>query len=121
MKPIKPYFNAVNADLYADKNRWETTQIGRVIESHSKDFFPDIQFAEIAVFNVPEYEGSRNAASASPCKIRKLFYSFHYDDLPRIADLGSLHLMPNRKETFQIIQMICEELLWKIYRVVMRS
>ena len=112
MKQIQSYFNPVDSVLCVDKNVWETTQIGRVIESHSKDFFPDIQFAEIAVFNVPEYEGSRNAASASPCKIRKLFYSFHYDDLPRIADLGSLHLMPNRKETFQIIQMICEELLY---------
>ena len=77
MKQIQSYFNPVDSVLCVDKNVWETTQIGRVFESHSKDFFPDIQFAEIAVFNVPEYEGSRNAASASPCKIRKLFYSFH--------------------------------------------
>ena len=57
MKPIQSYFNPVNSDLYADKNKWETTQIGRGIETHIEDFFPDVKFAEIAIFNVPEYEG----------------------------------------------------------------
>ncbi len=111
MKPIHSYFNPVDPILCADKKNWETTQIGRAIETHSEDFFPDIKFAEIAVFNVPEYDGSRNSASGSHCKIRALFYSFHYEDLPRIADLGTLQLMPNRKDSFKIIQMVCEELL----------
>ena len=111
MKPIQSYFNPVNSDLYADKNRWETTQIGRGIETHTEDFFPDVKFAEIAIFNVPEYEGSKNSASESDCKIRASFYCFHHENLPRIADLGTLQLMPTRKESFKIIQEVCEELL----------
>ena len=111
MKPIKLYFNPVNSDLYADKKRWGTTQIGREIDVYTKDSFPDLKFAEIAVFNVLEYEGSKNSASESDCKIRPLFYSFHYGNLPRIADLGTLQLMPTRKDSFKIIQTVCEELL----------
>ena len=34
--------------------------------------------SEIAVFNISEYEGSKNSASTSDCKIRALFYSFHH-------------------------------------------
>jgi arginase family enzyme len=111
MKSIQSYFNPVDPILCSDKNIWETTQIGRLIKTHSEDFFPDLKYTEIAVFNVPEYEGSRNSASESACKIRALFYSFHYDNLPRITDLGTLQLMPNRKDSFKIIQMVCEELL----------
>jgi formiminoglutamase len=111
MKSIQSYFNPVNSDLYADKDRWETTQIGRGIETHTKDYFPDIKFTEIAIFNIPEYEGSKNSASESDCRIRASFYSFHHENLPRIADLGILQLMPARKESFKIIQTVCEGLL----------
>ena len=65
MKLIRPYFKPVNSDLYEDKDRWETTQIGRNIETHTQDSFPDVKFAEIAVFNIPEYEGSGNTLSVS--------------------------------------------------------
>ena len=111
MDSIQLYFNAVNSDLYADKNRWETTQIGRGIDSYTEGSFPDLKSAEIAVFNVPEYEGSKNSAIASDCKIRALFYSFHHENLPRIVDLGTLQLMPTRRESFKIIQIVCENLI----------
>ena len=111
MKLIRPYFKPVNSDLYEDKDRWETTQIGRNIETHIQDSFPDVKFAEIAVFNIPEYEGSGNTLSETDCKIRALFYSFHHHNLPRVVDLGVLELMPSRKETFNIIEIVCKELL----------
>ncbi len=111
MKLIRPYFKPVNSDLYEDKDRWETTQIGRNIETHIQDSFPDVKFAEIAVFNIPEYEGSGNTLSESDCKIRALFYSFHHHNLPKVVDLGILELMPSRKETFNIIEIVCKELL----------
>jgi len=111
MKSIQSYFRPVNSDLYADRNKWETTQVGRGIETHVEDLFPDIKFAEIAIFNIPEYEGSKNSASESDCKIRSCFYSFHHENLPRVVDLGILQLMPSRKESFRIIQLVCEELL----------
>ena len=111
MKCIKSYFSPLSKDLYADKNRWETTQIGRQIEIYTNNLFPDLIPAEIAIFNIPEYEGSKNSASEIDCKIRPLFYSFHDERLPKIVDLGTLQLMDTRKETFQIIQMVCKELL----------
>ena len=111
MEHIYSYFKPVISDLYSDKNRWETTQIGREIDVHIKDVFPDLKFAEIANFNVPEYEGSRNSSSEFECKIRDSFYSFHHQNLPRIADLGTIQLMPTRRESFKIIQIVCEQLL----------
>lgn len=112
MKSIESYFSPLSKDLYSDKNRWETTQIGRQIETYTNNFFPDLKSAEIAIFNINEYEGSKNSATEVDCKIRPLFYSFHDSSLPKIVDLGSLRLMDNRKETFQIIQMVCKELLY---------
>ena len=110
MLEINSYFKAVSSELYADKNRWETTQIGRGIDTHVNENFPNIKFAEIAIFNVPEYDGSKNSASDNNCKIRNYFYSFHHDNLPRIADLGVLQLLPSRKDSFSLIQKICKEL-----------
>ena len=110
MESIQSYFSPVNS-AYTNKNKWETTQIGREIESHNGDFFPDLKFKEIAFFNIPEYEGSKNSASLSDCKIRALLYSFHHDNLPRIADIGTFDLMPTRRESFKIIEMVCKELL----------
>ena len=108
---IQSYFNPVSSALYGDKNIWETTQIGRSIDSHLEGYFPDLKFAEIVVFNIEEYEGSKNYNSASDCPIRAFFYSFHYENIPRIVDLGSMQLMPTRKETFNIVQKVCEKFL----------
>ena len=112
MQSIKSYFSPLSEDLYADKNRWETTQIGRQIETYTANFFPDLKSVEIALFNIPEYEGSSNSASETDCKIRPLFYSFHLENIPRIVDLGTLQLIAGRKESFQIIQLVCAELLY---------
>ena len=111
MKLIDSYFQPIVSDLYFDKNRWETTQIGRGVDMHTKGIFPDLKFAEIAIFSVPEYDGSRNSASEFDCKIRSSFYSLHHDNLPRIANLGTLQLMPTRKESFQSVQLVCEQLI----------
>ena len=101
----------MNFDLYGDNNRWETTQIGRCIDTHLENHFPDLKFTEIVVFNIAEYEGSKNYNSDSDCQIRSFFYSFHHENLPRIADLGTMQIMPTRKETFHIVQKVCEKFL----------
>lgn len=108
---IQSFFTPVSSELYAEKSRWETTQIGRKVDVYTENNFPDVKYAEIVIFNIPEYEGSRNSESELECKIRTSFYSFHYDNLPRIADLGVLRLMPNRKESFKIIKKVCKELI----------
>jgi len=111
MIEIQSYFIPVNSVLYSDKNRWKTTQIGRGVDTYLEGKFPEVKFAEIAIFNVPEFEGSKNSATETDCKIRESFYSFHHDNLPRIADLGVMQLMPSRKESFKVIQTVCEALL----------
>lgn len=111
MIELYSYFNPLNPGIYATKDRWETTQIGRLIDSHTADHFPEVKFAEIAIFNVPEYEGSKNTLASQDCKIRASFYQLHQEELPRIVDLGTLQLMPTRKESFKIIQDICEALI----------
>lgn len=111
MLDIQSYFFPVSSELYANKDKWETTQIGRCVETYVEGSFPEVKFAEIAIFNVPEYEGSKNTSSDTHCKIRSLFYAFHHDNLPRIVDLGSLSLMSSRKESFKILQTVCEKLL----------
>jgi len=111
MIELNSYFKPLNAEIYSDKKKWETTQIGRLIDLHTANFFPDVKFSEIAIFNVPEYEGSKNKFSEIDCKIRSSFYSLHYDELPRIVDLGEIKLMPTRKESFQKIQDVCQNLI----------
>ena len=111
MIEIQSYFNPVKSDIYANKDRWETTQIGRGIETYIDNHFPSLKFTEIAIFNIPEYKGSRNSISDYNCKIRELLYSLHFDNLPRIADLGVLKLMPERKDSFKVIEVICGDLL----------
>ena len=111
MQSIQSYINPLNSTLYADLNKWETTQIGRKIDTYVENSFPDLKFAEIAIFNVPEYEGSQNSSSESSCKIRAFFYSFHCLDLPRISDLGILKILPTRKESFAVIENVCKNLL----------
>ena len=111
MIDIQSYFTPLDSDLYTDKDRWEITQVGRGITTYIKGHFPNLKFTEIAIFNIPEYEGSKNSFSESNCKIRDLFYSLHFDSLPRISDLGVLNLMSNRKESFKIIEHVCKNLL----------
>jgi len=111
MIELHSYFKPLSSGIYAEKDRWGTTQIGRLIDSHTASHFPDVKFAEIAIFNVPEYEGSKNKFANQDCKIRASFYHLHQEKLPRIVDLGTLQLMPTRKESFKIIQDVCEALL----------
>ena len=111
MESLQLYFSPVSAALYSDKTKWETTQIGRGIDTHIQDNFPELKFCEIAIFNIREYDGSKNSFSVADCKIRELFYSLHYDNLPRVADLGILALKSTRKESFKIIEQVCAKLL----------
>ena len=111
MIELHSYFKPLNSGIYSIKDRWETTQIGRLIDSHTADYFPEVKFAEIAIFNVPEYEGSKNKSDSQDCKIRASLYELHKEKLPRIVDLGTLCLMPTRKESFHSIQVVCEALI----------
>ena len=111
MTSIHSYFSPVCSNLYSDKDQWEVTQIGRSVDTHLEGSFPDIKYAEIVFFNISEYEGTKNFTSSSDCKVRAAFYDLHFENLPRISDLGSLLLMADRRESFKIVQLVCEKLL----------
>ena len=112
MIELRDYFKPLSSELYSSKERWETTQIGRLIGSHTPDYFPEVKFAELAIFNISEFEGSKNKAKeVKNCKVRESFYSLHQADFPRVVDLGFLQLMPTRKESFKVIQDVCETLI----------
>ena len=49
MIELHSYFKPLSSGIYAEKDRWGTTQIGRLIDSHTASHFPDVKFAEIAV------------------------------------------------------------------------
>ena len=104
---IQSFFKPLNPDVYSTKDRWESTQIGRLIDSHVSDHFPDLSSSNIAIFNVSEYDGSKNESDNLDCKIRAALYDCHVDNFPSVADLGSLLMMSTRKESFKNIQDVC--------------
>ena len=110
---ISSNFIPLNSDLYSFKNRWNPSQIGFQIDCYTQDHFPDINYAEIAIFNIPEYEGSANIHSVHECKIRDAFYRLYFEDFNKIVDLGSLNLMSTRKESFDLIVEVCKDLIYK--------
>ena len=111
MIELNAYFECLNSELYDSKDSWGITQVGHLIDFHSEVSFPEVKFAEIAIFNVPEYEGSKNSSVSDDCKVRASFYHLHHDKMPRVVDLGTLKLMPTRKESFKLIQDVCKILL----------
>ena len=111
MIELNSYFNPLNPEVYSSKDSWGITQLGGLIDFHTEGRFPEVKFAEIAIFNVPEYEGSKNRSISNDCKIRASFYQLHQDKMPRVVDLGTLKLMPTRKESFKLIEDVCRALL----------
>ncbi len=110
MTSIQQYFEPVN-DKYIDGNQWESTQVRNLIDIHFTASFPDLESKKIVIFHVLEYEGSDNEFIDNDCKIRDSFYSLHHYSFPATADLGNIQLMPTRKETFSIVQHVCEYLI----------
>ena len=111
MIELNAHFKPLNSEVYISRDIWGATQVGRLIDSHIEDSFPEIKFAEIAIFNVPEYDGSKNKSNSNDCKIRASFYQLKLETTPRLVDLGTLKLMPTRKESFKLIQDVCRALL----------
>ena len=111
MIELNSYFNPLNSAVYASKDSWDITQLGCLIDFHTEISFPEVKFAEIAIFNVPEYEGSENRSISNECKIRDSFYKLHQCKMPRVVDLGELKLLSTRKESFKLIQDVCIALL----------
>ena len=112
MNNLSSYFIPLNHNSFSAE-KYQSTQIGSIIDSHIGDHFPSIESVEIAVLNISEYEGSNNSFSDNNCKIRDAFYNLHIEECPPIVDFGAIKLMPTRKESFDIIQMVCQQLISK--------
>ena len=112
MSEIQIFFDPIDSNFHFEDERWESTQIGSMIDSHIGSYFPNLKNAKIAIFSVLEYEGSENISSNN-CLIRSFFYDLHFEDFPNVVDLGFLKISNERKDSFESIQNICSLLLKK--------
>ena len=55
MIELNSYFNPLSPEVYASKDSWGVTQLGSLIDFHTEISFPEVKFAEIAIFNISEY------------------------------------------------------------------
>ena len=110
---ISSNFTPLNSSLYSNKERWNHAQLGFQIDSHTIESFPKLNYSEIVIFNVPDYEGTDNINSEDDCKIRDSLYRLYFENSPKIADLGTLNLMNSRKENFNLITEVCADLIDK--------
>ena len=104
MYNLASYFLPVDDDI-AIKN-WQSSQIGHSIAKHTTDNFPETNNIKIAFFTVAECQGTENKTT-SFSELRKELYHLHFEDLPVLADLGNLQLMPTKKETFKQLEEVC--------------
>jgi len=109
MLELYTYFSFLPSKIA--ENQWESTQVGSLIDKHTKDHFPDLHSVELVIFNIKEYQGSKNNLDNNDCYIRSALYELHQEKLPKTVDLGELNLMPTRKESFEIIKKVCCSLL----------
>ena len=108
MYNLSSHFLPIEDDLLAES--WQTSQIGHCIAKHTSTVFPEITNAKIAFFSVAECEGTENKCNDFST-IRKEFYNLHFKELHSLVDLGSLQLMPTKKESFKQIEKVCATLL----------
>ena len=108
MYNLSSHFLPIEDDLLAES--WQSSQIGHCIDKHTTNDFPETTNPKIAFFSVAEFEGTENKCSDFSA-IRKEFYKLHFADLPPLVDLGSLQLMPTKKESFKQIEKVCATLL----------
>jgi len=105
---LASYFLPISDDLL--KNNWQSSQIGNAIKKHTANDFPEITAVKIAFFSVAECEGTENKTTDFS-SIREELYRLHFEDLPKVADLGNLQLIPSKKESFKQIEKVCATLL----------
>ena len=74
------YFIPLPESLLIKKESYQSTQVGSLISIHSENYFPDLNDCKIAIFSVPEYEGSLNSESENKCQIREELFDLHNFD-----------------------------------------
>tara|TARA_B100000900_G_scaffold151990_1_gene129063 strand:+ start:7471 stop:8631 length:1161 start_codon:yes stop_codon:yes gene_type:complete len=108
---LEDYFSPLPDSFAIKKEVWQSSQIGSLISIHCENYFPDTSNCKIAIFSVPEFEGSQNSESETKCQIREEFFELHNFDFPNLADLGIMKISSSRKQTFSEIEKICKELI----------
>ena len=115
----KNYFNSIikteknisllnETDIKKDINYYNSSDSQKFEQLNN---FPEYKFCELAIFNVREFDGSENLTTVKECKVRKSLYSLHFEDAPRVCDLGYLNLLDTRKDSFKRIEEVCIEFL----------
>ena len=81
---ISSNFTPLNSSLYSNKERWNHIQLGFQIDSHTIESFPKLNYSEIVIFNVPDYEGTDNINSEDDCKFEILYTDYILKIHPRL-------------------------------------
>ena len=82
---IQTYFNPISSNLFSAKNNWEATQIGRLIDSHVNDSFPDLKFSEIAFLTLTSLMDQRIMR-----QIQNVLFEIFFIHIITISFQGSL-------------------------------
>lgn len=118
-KPIKPmqdFLNPIAPEEIFNPEKLLRTHIGRNIEFHTPDSFPDLEDIDLAIIGVPEERGAINnkGCSGAPAAVRKHLYHLDKNYFPlRLVDLGNIKSGASLSDTYAALGQTVSELLQK--------
>ena len=90
---------------------FQNSQLGQSIMTYTKGDFPNLAEADLVVFSVPEYRGTKHECDIDSIEnIRhQLYQLFEGQERLRIADLGQLILGEKITDTYQLLTDVLVE------------
>ena len=108
MKDISIYFQAIEVE-----QDFEKESIGKEINLHIQDSFPDLSEKGIALIFIPENRRNSKDQSKNKDSFRKSFYSLYKGSgwKHAIYDLGTINPGEKIEDTIFAISTVCQELI----------
>lgn len=96
-------------------NGLSSQALGKKVTLHTKSDFPNLGAISVAIIGVNEFRGlEKETTQNSLDDFRKVFYSLYPGNWNvAIADLGTIEAGESLKDTYFLVQTICEDLLRK--------
>ena len=113
MKDLSVFLTPVPADLLADI-AVSKSQLGKQIDYHTENHFPDGEDVKVAIIGVEEdrYSENNKGCGKGPNFVRKkLAQHFGFDRDISIADLGNIAPGEKVEDTYVALKTICQELI----------
>lgn len=115
MVELPLFFNPINEDIVLfNAENFPKTAFGNVFKIHRKDYFPELEGADIAIIGINE---DRNALENSGCGLapdyvrHKLYTLFAVKEHTKIIDLGNLINGHQISDTYSALSQIMTHLL----------